>query len=235
MLLSEAHPRNLTVEALRSLRTNMQVNLATSHNNIFGILGIAPGVGKSFVSVNIAYLMAVTGKRVLLIDADLRKGTIHRYLDLSPSQGLADVLNEKIDVKDAIRKNVYANLDVIVRGDYPADPSELLMKNNFQQLIQEMSAEYDIVIFDTAPVLMVTDALIVGGFSANNYLILGAGVHEPHDIEIVMNRLSSVGVQLKGSIFNFHRPSSIVQGGYGKYYKYAYYRGYRSYYADEKV
>lgn len=235
MLLSESHPRNLTVEALRSLRTNMQVNLATSHNNIIGILGIAPGVGKSFISVNIAYLMAVTGKRVLLIDADLRKGTIHRYLNLKPSLGLADILNEKIKLEDGIKRNIYPNLDVIVRGDYPHDPSELLMKNNFQKLIQEVSADYDIVIFDTAPVLLVTDALIVGGFSANNYLILGAGVHEPHDIEIVMNRLNSVGVELKGSIFNFHRAHSIVQGGYGKYSKYAYYRGYRAYYADEKA
>lgn len=236
LLLAQKHPRHLTVEALRSMRTNIQVNLATSHNNVIGILGIAPGVGKSFISVNIAYLMAAAGKKTLLIDGDLRKGTMHRYLNISPHFGLSEYLNQTISLEQATKKNVYPNLDVIVRGEYPNSPSELLMTNHFKDLITHVSKEYDVVIFDTAPVLMVTDGLIVGGLAANNYLVLGSRAHDAHDVDVVINRLKTIGVDLKGSIFNFNRPSSIIQGSYGKYSRYGgYYKYYKAYYADEKA
>ena len=218
-LLAQYQPKNLAIEALRSLRTSLQVSLACAHNNIIGILGVTPNVGKTFISTNLAYLLATAGKRVLLIDTDLRKGALHKTFDLLPSPGLADVLGKKEPLEQALRSTSDPNLTVLPRGTYPQDPAELLTSDRFQGLIKAFSQQYDIVLFDTAPVLLVTDAVIVGAFCATNYLVVGAGVHSPHEIEMALKRLNNAGVQVAGSIFNFHK-LDMKDSYYGKYSDY---------------
>ncbi len=230
-LLAHANPRNLSIESLRSLRTSLQVTLASASNNILAILGVSPGVGKSFVSANLAYLLAAGGKRVLLIDGDLRRGTLHKYMNVSPTPGLAEVLNHTKPIDSALLGTLHKNLTFLPRGTYPTDPSELLMSDYFKILMSTLSQQYDVIVIDTAPVLLVTDAVLIGAVSATNYLVMGAGAHQPADVEMVMKRLSGSGVQVHGSIFNFYRTETISRsyGQYGKYGKY------NSYYYDESM
>jgi tyrosine-protein kinase Etk/Wzc len=232
-LLAHANPRNLAIESLRSLRTSLQVTLACATNNIISILGVCPGVGKSFVSANLAYLLAAGGKRVLLIDGDLRRGTLHKYFSVESSQGLAEVLSQNLPLEQALRSTMHDNLTLLPRGDYPQDPSELLISERFKSLIELLSQRFDVVVFDTAPILLVTDAVVVSNYSATNYLVLGAGVHRPGEIELVLKRLSSSNVQVHGTIFNFHRMATKM-GSYGSKYYYNKYRSY-SYYYDDKL
>ncbi len=233
-LLAHASPRNLSIESLRSLRTSLQVTLACSSNNIIAILGMSFGIGKSFVSANLAYLLAAGGKRVLLIDGDLRRGTLHKYMNVSPMLGLAEVLKKTATVESALVKTLHKNLDFIPRGAYPTDPSELLMSDHFKALMTRLAQAYDVVVIDTAPVLMVTDAVLIGSIAAANYLVMGAGAHKPAEIEITIKRLAGSGVQLQGSIFNFHLQETFTRS-YGKYGKYGKYSYYNTYYDDVPV
>lgn len=230
-LLAHANPRNLSIESLRSLRTSLQVTLIGASNNIISIMGISPGVGKSFVSANLAYLLAAGGRRVLVIDGDLRRGTLHKYMNASATPGLAEVLNKTATIDEALIATQHENLTLLPRGAYPTDPSELLMRDHFKTLMTSLSQQYDIVVIDTAPVLLVTDAVVIGAISATNYLVMGAGAHQPEEIEMVLKRLSSSGVKVHGSIFNFYRSETISRsyGQYGKYGKY------NTYYYDETM
>ena len=233
-LLAHANPRNLSIESLRSLRTSLQVTLAGASNNILAILGVSPGVGKSFVSANLAYLLAAGGKRVLLIDGDLRRGTLHKYMNVSPTPGLAEVLNQTTPIGNALMDTLHQNLTFLPRGTYPSNPSELLMSDYFKALMSSFSHQYDVVVIDTAPVLLVTDAVLIGAVSATNYLVMGAGAHQPADVEMVMKRLTGSGVQVQGSIFNFYR-SETLSRSYGQYGKYGKYGKYNTYYYDDTM
>ena len=236
-LLSHMNPRNLTVESLRSLRTSLQVTLACASNNIISIMGVSPGVGKSFISANLAYLLAAGGKRVLLIDADLRRGTLHKHMNVPAKPGLAEILNQTISVELATIKTLNSNLTFIPRGAYPSNPSELLMSDVFKPLLHSLSQQYDAIVIDTAPVLLVTDAVIIGAISAINYLVMGASSHQPEDIAMVLKRLADSGVQVQGSIYNFNRAETITRsyGQYGKYGKYGRYSYKNAYYYDETM
>lgn len=231
VLLAQAYPKNLSIEALRNLRTSLQLSLANSHNNVVSILGIAPRVGKSFVSTNIAYLLASSGKKVIVVDADLRRGTVHKYFNITPSPGLSEVLAQSVPIEKAIRPSAHDSLHVLTRGSYPNDPSELLMSNSFKVVLDNLSNQYDVVIIDTAPILLVTDALIVGGLSGINYMVFAAGEHKPQEIEMSIRRLKSAGVALHGSVFNFHKEQKRLS--YGQYYSYGY--SYTGYYEDESA
>ena len=224
-LLAHVAPRNLSIESLRSLRTTLQVRLACTTNNIVSILGISPGVGKTFISANLGYLLATSGKRVLLVDTDLRRGTLHKYFNIPPSPGLAEVLNKEKTLSEVIAPTIHENLMIIPRGIYPNDPSELLSGEIFKNILKETSSLFDIVVIDTAPVLLVTDAVLVGVHAGTNYLVLAANSHQPNEIEMTINRLVNAGVTLNGSIFNFHKQTLRSDSAYyNKYgYKYNYY------------
>ena len=228
-LLAHSNPRNLSIESLRSLRTSLQVTLTCASNNMIAILGVSPGVGKSFVSANLAYLLAAGGKRVLLVDGDLRRGTLHKYMNRPFTPGLAEVLNKTATVDIAVTGTLHENLDFIPRGAYPSDPSELLMRDYFKTLMHSLSEQYDVIIIDTAPVLLVTDAVLIGAVSATNYLVMGAGAHQPSDVEMVLKRLAGSSVQVQGTIFNFYRSESMKHS-YGQYGKYGKYGKYHTYY-----
>jgi tyrosine-protein kinase Etk/Wzc len=233
-LVAYSHPKSLAVESLRSLRTSMQVMLACAPNNVISILGLSPGVGKSFVSANLAYLLAAGGKRVLVIDSDLRRGTLHKYFNVSVSPGLADILEGKQTFESVVNAcALHENLSVLPRGAYPSDPSELLMGPHLKALVDRMSKAYDVVVFDSAPILLVTDAMVVAEHSALNYLVVAAGTHQPNELELALKRLSNAGVRVQGTVFNFHTrvaKTSYLYYHYGQYYKNSYY-----YHDDESV
>lgn len=169
-LLAVENPADLAIEAIRSLRTSLHFGMMDSKNNILMISGPSPGVGKTFVSTNLAAVMALTDQKVLLIDADLRKGVSHQAFGVDNKQGLSDVLSGRISRSDAIHSTEVANLCFIPRGTIPPNPSELLMSRQFEEFLQAVSPDFDLVIIDTPPILAVTDAAIVGKHGGHHHV-----------------------------------------------------------------
>lgn len=225
-LLAVTAPADPTVEALRSLRTSLHFAMLEAKNNILAISGPRPGVGKTFVSTNLAAVIAQAGQRVLVIDADMRKGTLHKILGVSHQKGLSDVLGGKLSVDDVIHPvSGLDNMHYMVRGDIPPNPAELLMHPRFAQLLQDMSGKYDLVIVDTPPILAVTDPALVATHSGSSLLVTRFGVNQAKEIELTLQRFEQNGVQIKGAIFN------AVEKRATGYYSYGYYE----YKSDEKA
>ncbi|MGA9222824.1 MAG: polysaccharide biosynthesis tyrosine autokinase, partial [Pseudomonas graminis] len=201
-LLSVSAPTELAIEALRSLRTSLHFAMLEARNNVLMISSPTPGVGKSFVSSNLAVIIAQTGKRVLLIDADMRKGYLHKMFNLTPKHGLSDTLAARLGSKEVINHTEVRNLDFISCGYAAPNPSELLMHDNFNKMISELSPLYDLVIIDTPPILAVTDATLVGRQSGTCLLVTRFGLSTAKEIEACKRRLMHNGILIKGAIFN---------------------------------
>lgn len=217
-LLAVSSPADPTVEALRSLRTSLHFAMLEAKNNILTISGPRPGVGKTFVSSNLGAVIAQAGQRVLVIDADMRKGTLHKLLGISHQKGLSDVLGGKLAVEAAIHPVPgLDNMHYMVRGDIPPNPAELLMHPRFKQMLESLSAQYDLVIVDTPPILAVTDAALVATHAGSSLLVTRFGVNQAKEILLTLQRFEQNGVQIKGAIFN------AVEKRATGYYSYGYY------------
>ena len=217
-LLAVNAPADLAVEAIRSLRTSLHFAMLEAKNNILTISGPCPGVGKTFVSANLAAVIAQAGQKVLVIDADMRKGTLHKVLGTTHANGLSDVLAGKVTLDDAIRPVAgVEGMDCMVRGEIPPNPSELLMHPRFPELLATLSARYDMVIIDTPPILAVTDPAIVARHAGSNLLVTRFGVNQTKEILLTIKRFEQNGVKVKGAIFN------AVEKRATGYYSYGYY------------
>jgi tyrosine-protein kinase Etk/Wzc len=201
-MLSVAAPTELAIEALRSLRTSLHFAMLESRNNILMITSPTPGVGKSFVCGNLAVIIAQTGKKVLLIDADMRKGYLHKSFGLAPAHGLSDALANRVSTQEVINATRVDNLDLIACGFAAPNPSELLMHDNFNKLLRELTPLYDLVIIDTPPIMAVTDASLVGRQAGTTLLVARFGQSSVKEIETSKRRLAQNGVLIKGAIFN---------------------------------
>jgi tyrosine-protein kinase Etk/Wzc len=187
-------------------------------NNLILISGSSPNAGKTFVSANLAAVIAQAGQRVLIIDADMRKGTLHKALGAQQSPGLSDVLVGKATAGQAIRVlEGLENLHYITRGDVPPNPSELLMHQNFSALLESVGKDYDIIIIDTPPILAVTDAAIIAHHVGTCLLVARFGLNQPKELALAKRRFEQNSVKLKGAIFN-----AIERRATG-YYSYGYY------------
>ena len=221
-LLASSHPTDLAVEALRSLRTSLHFAMLEADNNRLMISGPSPKVGKSFVSSNLAAVIAQSGQRVLLVDVDMRKGYIHKMFDIPVENGLSDLLAKRCDLHTATHQSEVENLYVIGRGQIPPNPSELLMHKNFTDFLDEVSADYDLVILDTPPFLAVTDAAIVGRQSGTNLIVTRFELNPAREVELTMRRFAQSGIDLKGAIFNGVEKRASAKYGYGAYGYYNY-------------
>ena len=221
-LLASSHPTDLAIEGLRSLRTSLHFAMLEADNNRLMISGPSPKVGKSFVSANLAAVIAQSGQRVLLVDVDMRKGYIHKMFGIPVENGLSDLLAKRCDLNTAIHKTEVENLDVIGRGQIPPNPSELLMHKNFSEFLEQVSANYDQVILDTPPFLAVTDAAIVGRQSGTNLIVTRFELNPAREVELTMRRFAQNGIDLKGAIFNGVEKRASAKYGYGAYGYYNY-------------
>lgn len=228
-ILAAADPNDVSVEALRSFRTSLQFALMEAPNNIVMFTGPTPGLGKSFVSVNLGAVLAASGKRVIVIDADLRRGHLHKYIGESAAPGLSDYIAGNADVDSVVRKTSVAGLHLVVNGTTPPNPAELLMHDRFSHLLTTLSKTHDLVIIDTPPILPVTDAGIVGRLAGSVFMILKEGEHPMRMVEESIRRMRQAGVTLRGVIFNQVGARGTGQGYYGSY-QYAY----QSRYGSEK-
>jgi tyrosine-protein kinase Etk/Wzc len=221
-ILALDNPADLSIEALRSLRTSLHFAMMEAKNNIIAISGPSPSVGKSFISVNLATVLAQSGKKVLIVDADMRKGYLQTQFGLKWGNGLSDYLSGRLNLAQVTKPTKVEGLSVVTRGQIPPNPSELLMHSNFSQFIEEVSAEYDLIIIDTPPILAVTDPAIVSAHSGTTLLVARFGQNHLREIELTRNRFEQNGIDVKGVVFNgVVKKASNAYGYYG-YYNYEY-------------
>ncbi|MYM60728.1 polysaccharide biosynthesis tyrosine autokinase [Vibrio sp. OCN044] len=219
MLLAESNPLDLSIEALRGLRTSLHFAMLEAKNNVLMISGPAPNVGKTFVSTNFAAVVAKAGQKVLLVDADMRKGYLQQPFGLKAEDGLSDYLIGNLEYSSVIKSTDMDNLNIITRGVIPPNPSELLMHQRFTELVEWASDKYDLVIIDTPPVLAVTDPSIVGMHAGTTLMVTRFGVNSIKEIEAARCRFEHAGINVKGVIFNAVEQKASTDYGY---YSYAY-------------
>lgn len=221
-ILAALDGNDLAVEALRGLRTSLHFAMLEASNNVVMLTGPVAALGKSFVSINLGGVLAMSGKRAIVVDADLRRGQLHRYVGATQEPGLSDYIANGADHASIIRKTTIDGLDFIPSGTRPPNPSEILMNERFANLLKLLSKTYDFVLIDTPPVLPVTDAAIVGRLAGTTLLVLKAAEHPMRAIEESVKRLRQAGVPVRGTIFN-QVGAQVGSYGYGSYgYSYGY-------------
>ncbi|WP_434583971.1 polysaccharide biosynthesis tyrosine autokinase [Klebsiella sp. R390] len=222
-LLVVDNPTDLAVEAIRSLRTTLHFAMMEARNNILMISGASPNAGKTFVSSNLAAVIAQAGLKVLFIDADMRKGYIHHILGTKEDNGLSDILSGKITIEEGIKKVEYAGFDFISRGKIPPNPAELLMHPRCSELLARVEKQYDLIIVDTPPILAVTDAAIVGQYVGTSFLVVKFEQNTIKEIDVSKKRFEQNGVEIKGCVLNAIEKRASSHYGYGyNYYGYSY-------------
>ncbi|MDA7746711.1 polysaccharide biosynthesis tyrosine autokinase [Psychromonas sp.] len=220
-ILAEDNPADLSIEALRGLRTSLHFAMMEAKNNVVMISGPSPSIGKSFISANFAAVIAKTGQKVLLVDADMRKGYLQKKFGLQWVNGLSDMLAGQLAIKDIIKDSGIENLDVITRGKIPPNPSELLMHTRFAEFVEWASKQYDLVLIDTPPVLAVTDPSIVGALAGTSLMVGRFDQTTVKEVEVALSRFEMSGIEIKGFILNAVEKKASSRYGYG-YYNYSY-------------
>ncbi|MDG1644321.1 polysaccharide biosynthesis tyrosine autokinase [Klebsiella huaxiensis] len=221
--LAVDNPADLAIEAIRGLRTSLHFAMMEARNNVLMISGASPNAGKTFVSSNLAAVISQTGKKVLFIDTDMRKGYTHKLFNQSNVNGLSDLLSGKIEINKAIKNIHTAGFDYISRGQVPPNPAELLMHRRFGELVSWASENYDIVVLDTPPILAVTDAAIIGHYVGTTLLVARFELNTAKEIDVSVKRFEQTGVVVKGCILNGVVKKASSYYGYGyNHYGYSY-------------
>ncbi|WP_223953592.1 polysaccharide biosynthesis tyrosine autokinase [Aeromonas caviae] len=221
-LLAARNPADLAMESLRSLRTSLHFAMMEAKNNIVMISGPGLGLGKTFVSTNFAAILVMGGKKVLVIDADLRKGYMQKVMGQEMGAGLSAYLAGQSEMMQVISKTGFDGLDFVCRGAVPPNPSELLMHPRFKALLDWAAEHYDFVILDSPPILAVTDAAIVGQHVGASLLVARFAKTAVKEVEVAIRRFEQNGVAIKGILLNaVEKKASSYYGNYG-YYQYSY-------------
>lgn len=219
-LLYKDVPDDPAMEAIRFLRTMIEDGDLRSKHNVIAITGPSPNVGKTFLSTNLTCLLSELGLRVLLIDADLRRGVVHEYFALEKECGLADYLMESVTIESIVKYSGIGQMDVITRGGSPDNPSVLMSSSRLQLLLDECKQNYDIIIIDTPPALAVTDATIIARHVDQLLMVIKAGLTTMDEVSVCWKRLTQSGKRPSGLVMSGYDPSKL---GYSKYQQYGYY------------
>ena len=216
ILVAKENPTDSAIKAIRSLRTSLHFAMLEAKNNVVMISGASPEVGKSFVSTNLAAVIAQAGQKVVLVDADMRKVYSHKLFNVSAEQGLSCNLIGDLDTAKVIKASNIENLDFISRGKIQPNPSELLMGERFSKLMTELSSQYDLVIIDTPPILAVTNASIISHHTGTSFMQARFEQSSLKEIAAVANRFELNGIDIKGVFFNaVEKNASSYYGDYG--------------------
>jgi len=224
-VLAHAAPDDLSIESLRSLRTSLHFALLDASNNILMITGPSPQLGKSFVSVNLAAVMAVAGQRVLLVDGDMRRGYLNEYFGMPRDGGLSELIAGQREADQVIQASGINGFDFVTTGELPPNPSELLLHPRFEAFLKDVSQRYDYVLVDSPPVMAVTDAAIIGRLAGATLLLARFATTPLRELEHSAKRLQQAGVAVKGVLLN--RVEASTGYSYGYQYAYAYKYGKR--------
>ncbi|NUX52930.1 polysaccharide biosynthesis tyrosine autokinase [Paraburkholderia youngii] len=201
-ILAARFPHDASVEALRSVRTAVTRDLAHARNNIVMVIGPTPSAGKSFVAANLAILHAEVGQRVVLIDADMRRGHLASLFNESNRGGLSEVLAERLPLRNALRSTRIDGLTFLSCGARPENPAALLMKPRLKDVLERLSSQFDLVIIDTPPFLAVTDASIVANEAGASLLVLRSGMQSEEEIADTIRKVERAEGRIAGAVFN---------------------------------
>ncbi len=212
-------PLDPAAEAYRNLRMNLMF-MSTEDEPIRTILFTSPGPneGKSTTGLNFAVMLAQQGQRVLLLDADLRRPSLHKALDILREPGLTNLLVGDAELREAIRPNVLPNLDFLPSGPFPPNPSELLNSKAMERLLEELEGKYTHIILDSPPILAVTDSSVLGAHADGVVVVLRSGETEQKAAERSVDQLRRIGVRVFGAVLNEVATSTPEESYYLQYY-----------------
>lgn len=200
--ISMLKSKSPVVEQYRTIRTNLQFSAVEKEIKTMIFTSANPGEGKSTTSINVAAVFAQQGKRVLIIDADLRKPSVHTNFNMENYLGLTNIISKQNQLLDAVQPAIYPNLDVLTSGPIPPNPSELLGSNGMVTVLDEAKLNYDLVILDTPPVNAVTDAQVLASMTDGVVLVVSSGSTEIHQAQKAKELLENANAKLLGAILN---------------------------------
>ena len=221
-LLAFKDPKSPVAEAYRTIRTNLQFSGVDKEMKVVEVTSAVPNEGKSTVIASLGVVLAQAKKKVLLLDCDFRNPTQHKLFGLH-NRGLTNFMSKGEDYKDFIQQVDQENLDIIVSGPVAPNPSEMLMSNKMETLLDKVRAEYDYVLIDTPPIMPVTDAAVLGAKVDGVMIVIASGLDKPELVQAAKTRLVQGGANILGCILNKVQVGG-GRYGYGKYggHKYGY-------------
>lgn len=216
-LIALLNPRSPVTESYRALRTNIDFSSVDEQTRVIMVTSAGPEEGKSTVVGNLAVTYAQDERRVLLIDADMRKPTVHRTFQLSNRYGLSSFLSRQIDLENAIQESGVPNLNVMTAGPIPPNPAEMLNSNSMTKLMEQLRENYDVVLIDTPPILAVTDAQLLASKSDGVLMVINAGKVKKEVVLKAKENLTRVNARMLGVVLN-----NVKRKASEEYYYYYY-------------
>lgn len=202
-LLASTSPHDISMHALCSLRTYVQLNVKKSENNIIALMGVSRGIGKTFISANLAALLARLGHKVLLIDGDIGQGHSNPYFFSDNNVGLTDVISDIRLLEQAlIPSQAFTSLSFLSAGNQPTHVADFLRDEKFKLLLLSLSKQYDYILINTSSNIFNADNMTIAALAGINLLVLGAHKHEAFDIEVVINNFNNAAIRIDGCVFN---------------------------------
>lgn len=228
-MITKFSPKSPISEAYRSLRTNIQFSDIDNPKRVILMTSSATKEGKSTTCVNLAITFAQTGSRVLLVDSDLRRPTLHNFFGVDKMYGLSNVLIGSLAFNDVIKRTEVENLDLITAGDIPPNPAEMVASERMKLFLEEARGRYDVILLDSPPVVAVTDAAILTTRADATILVVSSGMTGRSELKRAIGLIRSVGSNVLGVVLN----GLDIKKMYGSYYYYFHYYQYYYYYGSE--
>ncbi|OKP98177.1 CpsD/CapB family tyrosine-protein kinase [Paenibacillus sp. P46E] len=216
-LITVTNPRSPVSEAFRALRTNIDFSSVDKQIQIIMVTSSGPEEGKSTVTANLAAAYAQADKKVLLIDGDMRKPTAHKTFSLSNRFGLSSLLSQQADLEEVVQESGVANLFIMTSGPIPPNPAEMMSSNRMSAVLEELRQRYDMILFDTPPLLAVTDAQIVASKSDGVIMVVSYGKVKREIAAKAKANLDRVGAKMLGVVLN-NVKRKASEGYYYYYY-----------------
>lgn len=220
------HGDELAIEGLRSLRTSLHFGLLDAQTRTIAVTSSAPVVGKSFIATNLAVVAAQAGQKVCLVDADLRRGRLRRYFDVPKiHRGLSEYLSGEASLDDVLVPGPVEGMFFLPTGQFPPNPSELLMRDRFQALLAALDSRFDLTFIDTPPVLAVTDPMIIARSVGATIVVARFDQTPLGEVEAMQRQFMNAGLRINGAVLNAYDPRRArARAGYGYSYRYEYKR-----------
>lgn len=200
--LASLAPDDLAIETLRAVRANLEWGWSNDQARVLAVTGPIPGVGKSFVARNLAVLFAQIGRRVVLVDADLRRGSLHDQIEGQDCPGLAELILGEQPLESLLRPTGVPGLLLLGKGMRTSNPSDLLASPRFSSALETLAKHTDVVIVDTSPLLLVSDALHAMSKATQSVIVLEANRHPPREIREVLRRIGPAQINKLGFVLN---------------------------------
>lgn len=204
-LVVRTNPHSVITEQYRTIRSNIKFSLPSSDMKALLFTSASKEEGKSTTSANMAIVFAESGKRVLLVDADMRRPTLHHTFKMSNKIGLSNLLMQKGRLQDSVKKSGVPGLDLLLCGQIPSNPAELLESEVMDELIEEMKEKYDMVIFDSPPLLSVTDSKILANKCDGTVLVVSTGKTEKDSLAKARDSLVTARAYILGVVLNNYK------------------------------